>query len=142
MNHLFVILFSLILLVGYGKKEASAEKAATEKFAASKPDAVLWEFRTGGAVMSSPVIGANGTVYVGSNDNKVYALAGKTGIKKWEFETEGDVRSPVIGADGVVYVGSDDGTIYALKTDSKGPAKSLWPMRGQNAQHTGRAPKK
>ncbi len=140
MKHLFVILFSLILLVGCGKKEASAEKAATEEFAASKPGAVLWEFKTGGAVMSSPVIGANGTVYVGSNDNKVYALDGKTGIKKWEFETGGDVRCPGIGAEGVVYVGSDDGTIYALKTDSKGLAKSPWPMRGQNPQHTARAP--
>ena len=96
MKHLFVIIFSHILLVGCGKKEASAEK-----FAASKPDAVLWEFKTGGAVMSSPVIGANSTVYVGSNDNNVYALDGATGRKIWEFETGGDVRSPVIGADEV-----------------------------------------
>ena len=27
------------------------------------------------------------------------------------------------------------------KTDFKGPAKSPWPIRGQNAQRTGRAPK-
>ena len=32
--------------------------------------------------------------------------------------------------------------LYAIKTDSKGPAKSPWPMRGQNAQHTGRVMKK
>ena len=50
--------------------------------------------------------------------------------------------SPAIGSDGTVYVGSDDKKLYAIKTDSKGLAKSPWPMRGQNARHTGRAPTK
>ena len=61
----------------------------------------------------------------------------------WEFETGSEVfSSPAIGSDGTVYVGSFDTKLYAIKTDSKGLAKSPWPMRGQNAQHTGRAPKK
>ena len=60
----------------------------------------------------------------------------------WEFETGGGVSSPAIGPDGTVYVGSMDDKLYALKTDSKGLAKSPWPMRGQNARHTGRALKK
>jgi endonuclease/exonuclease/phosphatase family metal-dependent hydrolase len=47
--------------------------------------------------------------------------------------------SPAIGSDGTVYVGSWDDKLYAIKTESKGLAKSPWPMRGQNAQHTGRA---
>jgi outer membrane protein assembly factor BamB len=50
--------------------------------------------------------------------------------------------SPAIGSDGTLYVGSVDFKLYAIKTDSKGLAKSPWPMRGQNARHTGRAPKK
>ena len=63
--------------------------------------------------------------------------------KIWEFETGGNVfSSPAIGSDGTVYVGSDDSKLYAIKTDSKGLANSPWPMRGQNAQHTGRALKK
>ncbi|SVC28949.1 uncharacterized protein METZ01_LOCUS281803, partial [marine metagenome] len=32
--------------------------------------------------------------------------------------------------------------LYAIKTDSKGLAKSPWPMFGQNARHTGRVMKK
>ena len=91
-------------------------------------------------MLSSPAIGSDGTVYVGSEDNKLYALSGKSGIKLWEFETGSHVTSsPAIGSDGTVYVGSHDKKVYAIKTDSKGLAKSPWPMFGQNAQHTGRA---
>ena len=113
---------------------------------------------------SSPAIGTGGTVYIGSNDRKLYALNGKTGIKLWELETGDGVfggvySSPTIGSDGVVYVGSKDDKLYAIngKTgvklwkfetggivqssptiDSKGLAKSPWPMFGQNARQTGR----
>ena len=65
------------------------------------------------------------------------------GTKLWDFETGGWVTSsPAIGSDGTVYVGSEDKKLYAIKTESKGPAKSPWPMFGQNAQRTGRASKK
>ena len=89
---------------------------------------------------SSPAIRPDGTVYVGSRDKKLYAINGKSGLKLWEFETGGIVvSSPAIGSDGTLYVGSVDYKLYAIKTDSKGLAKSPWPMRGQNARHTGRA---
>ena len=74
------------------------------------------------------------------SDTKTKVTAG---IKLWEFETGNEVdSSPAIGSDGTVYVGSHDKKLYAIKTDSKGVAKSPWPMRGQNARHTGRAPAK
>ena len=67
----------------------------------------------------------------------------KIGTPIWEFETGGGVNSsPAIGSDGTVYVGSWDKNLYAIKTDSKGLAKSPWPMRGRNARHTGRVIKK
>jgi len=103
----------------------------------------LWEFETGSYVPPSPAIGTDGTVYVGSRDKKLYAINGKTGVKLWEFETRGAVSSsPAIGFDGTVYGGSQDNKLYAIKTDSKGLAKSPWPMRGLNARHTGRVMKK
>jgi hypothetical protein len=106
-----------------------------------KTGAKQWEFETGHYVIASPAIGVDGTVYVGSRDNKVYALDGKTGAKKWAFETGDRVASsPAIGSDGTVYVGSFDNKVYALKSFSFGPADSPWPMFGQNAQRTGRAP--
>ena len=84
--------------------------------AESKPGTVLWEFETGDAVSSSPAIGSDGTVYVGSWDKKLYAINGKTGVKLWEFETGrfAVVSSPAIGSDGTVYVGSDDNKLYAI----------------------------
>jgi len=66
----------------------------------------------------------------------------KIGTPIWEFKTGGGVVfSPSIGSDGTVYVGSGD-KLYAIKTDSKGLAKSPWPMRGQNARHSDRVVKK
>jgi len=63
-----------------------------------------WTFVTGGYVGSSPAIGADGTIYIGSRDTNVYAI-NPDGSKKWEFATGGDVKSsPAIGADGTIYV--------------------------------------
>ena len=180
------ILALCLCLAGCGKREQQDEQAKIPPVDPSKHKRFIWAFETGDGVYSSPAVGADGTVYVGSSDgklyalngktgakiwevktglrtdspaigvdgtvyipfpfaveSKLYALDGKTGAKKWEFETGGSmISSPVIGADGTLYIGSRDKKIYAIKTDSKGPANSPWPMRGQNAQHTGRAPKK
>jgi outer membrane protein assembly factor BamB len=145
-----LLMIGLVALLGCGKKEPVQPSVSNTK--ATKPEPTkakatagvkLWEFETGALVYSSPAIGSDGTVYVGSQDKKLYAINGKTGVKLWEFVTGGNVySSPAIGSDGTVYVGSVDKKLYAIKTDSKGPAKSPWPMCGQNARHTGRVMKK
>jgi len=108
---------------------------------ALNPDGSLkWRYLTGRYVSSSPAVGADGTVYVGSNDNFLYAL-NPNGILKWRYATEDYVySSPAIGTDGTVYVGSGDGYLYAIETNCGGLANSPWPMRGNNAQHTGMYP--
>ena len=68
------------------KKETPQPKTGPEAIV-QKPGTVLWEFETGGGVYSSPAIGSDGTVYVGSKDNKLYALNGNSGVKLWEFES-------------------------------------------------------
>ena len=101
----------------------------------------IWEFETEKG-FKSPAIGSDGTIYLGADDDRLYALNGKSGEKLWEFETSWDVESsPAISSDGTVYF-VDYAIIYALKTPSKGPAKSPWPMFGQNAQRTGQVLKK
>ena len=60
----YAALLVLVLGVGCGKKDP-VEPAAELK---------LWEFETGSAVSSSPAIGSDDTVYVGSGDRKLYAI--------------------------------------------------------------------
>ena len=73
-----------------------------------------WEFTTGDYVSSSPAIGPDDTIYIGSYDNKLYALY-PNGTKKWDFATEWSIESsPMIGSDGIIYIGSRDGKLYAL----------------------------
>ena len=47
-----------------------------------------WELVTGGEVNSSPAVGADGTIYVGSFDDNVYALNPDSTLE-WEFATGG-----------------------------------------------------
>ncbi|MFZ0886958.1 MAG: PQQ-binding-like beta-propeller repeat protein [Candidatus Binataceae bacterium] len=74
-----------------------------------------WEFITSGWVFSSPAIANDGTIYVGSDDNNLYAI-NPDGTKKWKFPTHyySVQSSPAIGSDGTIYVGSDDGNLYAI----------------------------
>jgi len=78
---------------------------------------VLWTYDTGGEVNSSPVIDKNGIIYIGSDDNKLYAI-NPDGTLKWTYSTGGDIRSsPALGRDETIYVGSRDHNIYAINPD-------------------------
>ncbi len=84
-------------------------------FADPPSEPVLWEYATGGVIYSSATLGRDGTVYIGSGDNKVYALD-SSGNEKWTF-TAGDWVDavPALSADeSVVYIGSWDNKLYAL----------------------------
>jgi hypothetical protein len=75
-----------------------------------------WKFATNGAVRSSPVLGPDGSLYVGSYNKSIYAID-TAGRLKWKFATNGPVfSSPVLGPDGSLYVGSSDYNIYAIDT--------------------------
>lgn len=74
---------------------------------------VDWQYPTGGAIWSSPVV-ANGVVYVGSEDKTVYALNAGTGALIWKYTTGGIIHSSPTVANGVVYIGSFDNNVYAL----------------------------
>jgi hypothetical protein len=85
----------------------------------SGPDSssLKWSFNASSYISSSPTIGADGTIYVGSYDYNLYAV-NPDGTQKWSFATGGLVfSSPAIGADGTIYVGSADGNLYALSPD-------------------------
>ena len=53
----------------------------------------MWTYQTGATVFSSPVVGTDGTVYIGSHDKNIYAFVGATGVRKWPtpFATNGSM---------------------------------------------------
>jgi outer membrane protein assembly factor BamB len=75
---------------------------------------IWWAVATGGPIVSSPAIADDGSVLVGSQDQKLYAVA-RDGSIKWSYAT-GDIifSSPAIAHDGTIYIGSDDDHLYAL----------------------------
>jgi outer membrane protein assembly factor BamB len=78
---------------------------------------VKWGYETGNPVYSSPAIGADGTIYVGSTDFNLHAI-NPNGTLKWKYATGNEiVSSPAIGVDGTIYVGSYDGYLYAVNPD-------------------------
>jgi len=79
--------------------------------------AVIGYYPTGGVIQSTPAIGEDGVIYVGSNDNCLHAVS-PAGEGLWTFETGYDVvSSPAIGEDGTIYVGSEDRNLYAINPD-------------------------
>ena len=87
---------------------------------ARSPDEILqppltlrWKFKTGGSIVSSPVV-VNDILYVGSDDKQLYALDAQKWGEKWRFNTGGAIRySPTVWH-GIVYFISMDGKVYAL----------------------------
>ncbi|MBT4285817.1 MAG: PQQ-binding-like beta-propeller repeat protein, partial [Deltaproteobacteria bacterium] len=80
----------------------------------------IWSFGTGDSMFAQPIIGPDGTIYVGSYDNKFYAI-NPNGTQKWSFDASGDIYgSAALSADGRIYFGSKNdnrnnwSVIYAL----------------------------
>jgi len=85
-----------------------------------------WKFEALDKVMSSPVIGPDGTIYIGGEDFHLYALK-PTGELKWKYKAGLPVRSSaVVGPEGRIYFGSDDKNLYCLSPDGK----KIWAFQG------------
>ncbi len=73
---------------------------------------VRWKFQARDSVEGTAAI-ADGTVYVGSEDEFVYALDLETGALRWKFKA-GPVKAPVAARGGLAYAGNLDGMFYCL----------------------------
>jgi outer membrane protein assembly factor BamB len=64
-------------------------------------------------VEASPVIGSDGTIFIGADDGKVYAIDGTTGVIHWAVtvQSEGVDSSAAIGFDGTIYVGAGESVV-------------------------------
>lgn len=86
-------------------------------------------FTAGDWIDATPVIGPDGTLYVGSWDGKLYALkdTGTALTKSWEYAAGSFIFSSVaIGPDGTLYVGSGDSNLHAV--NANGTPKWKFPV--------------
>ena len=72
-----------------------------------------WKFTAEDEIRSTPLI-HNGTVYVGTYDENLYALDPMSGALRWKFATEGGICSTPAALGDVVVFGSEDHNVYAL----------------------------
>lgn len=102
---------------------------------------LLWSYKTSGAVESSPIIGADGTVYLGSHDGNLYALS-SDGSLKWKFKVADPVyderwkvskaimATPAIAKDGTIYINGASSYLHAVNPD--GQEKWRFPIKWSN----------
>ena len=92
------------------------------------PLELLWKFKTGGPIHASPVI-ANGILYIGSTDGKLYALDAKQWGIKWVFDAGDAIRYSATVLGNKVYFSARNNKVYAL--DAK-TGEKLWEFKSRS----------
>lgn len=80
------------------------------------PVEVLWQTRTDGDFLSSPVV-VGRTLYVGGRDGRLRAIDVADGTERWNLGFDGAVNVPVAYADGTLFAGTTDGHVHAVDGD-------------------------
>jgi outer membrane protein assembly factor BamB len=83
---------------------------------------LLWKFKTGGRVVSSPLV-VGDVIYVGSTDGSLYAINRGDGTQRWKFDSKGPISSSPALHNGLVFISSVDGLVYAIDA---GTGQSKW----------------
>lgn len=89
---------------------------------------VAWSFPTGARIFASPVIGPDGTLYIGSVDGTFNALSAE-GELRWSYTASAPIFSTAaISSAGHIYIGCDDGTFLAFHPSGR----VLWSERREH----------
>ena len=142
---------------GYGSYDPNG---TPPKLVAINPDGTTkWEVRTGHWIMAAPVIGTDGSIYVGTSQHPldtpgVFFAVRADGTIKWTYDTAPDVADDppakvnppdiypgaTIDANGVVYFADEVGAMWAIREDGELVWKRLHTMGGPpwgNVMHGG-----
>ncbi len=122
---------------------------ACKLYALTSEGSLLWEHETCSTThatyynssRTSPAIGDNGVIYVGSDDfygtGGIYAV-NPDGTRRWEREDLSRTdQSLAMDNSGVLYAGSYTTGVIALATSASGLSQSAWPVQRNNARGTG-----
>jgi outer membrane protein assembly factor BamB/tRNA A-37 threonylcarbamoyl transferase component Bud32 len=82
----------------------------------------LWKFKCEDEVRGTPAI-HQGTVYIGSYDNNLYALDAADGKFQWKYPTDGGIVSRPLIVEGNVIFGSEDKRLHVVSARS---GKVVW----------------
>ncbi len=74
----------------------------------------VWAASTSNFISQSSPAVVNNLVYIGSEDNSLYAFDAATGLQKWAAPTGASIHSSAAVANGIAYIGSTDGKLYAF----------------------------
>jgi len=78
-----------------------------------------WRFASSSPFLASPVVGNNGTIYLGDTSGLFYAIK-PDGREDWKIRLGGGVRfSANIGNAGTIFVVADDGMLYSITPDGE-----------------------
>jgi outer membrane protein assembly factor BamB len=95
----------------------------------------IWKFEIPLSQISTPACKINassisdeGTLYLGSADDHLYAVSIKDGQMKWRYQTGGGIYSAPAVKNGKVFFGSVDGELYALNSED---GSILWKFKAQ-----------
>jgi eukaryotic-like serine/threonine-protein kinase len=89
----------------------------------------VWEQKiSGNELLSSPVL-HNGSIYIGSVDEKILALDPTTGRTIWESPVDGSVIATIMMTPDTLVVGTGKGKLYALNPDD---GKIIWVFQTGN----------
>ena len=123
-----------------GKPEIGERRATGALRALGKEGGVTQWMRTLAMPLQGSLTLANGRLFGGGRDGKLYAFDSGTGEVRWSFEYSAPFDSQPVVAGGHVYAGSEDGNLIAVDENT---GKLLWrsrtrgPVRGPVAINNG-----
>ncbi len=67
----------------------------------------LWVFKTHSGVSSSPAV-SDGVVFIGSDDDNIYAIDENKSKEIWKFETGGEIGYSPAVSENMIFIGSSN----------------------------------
>lgn len=124
-----------ILYIGGREYDSDSEEMHHFVYAVDTDDgSVKWSKPMDEYTMGTvPALGADGTVYLGSNDGYLYALDPQDGSTLWRKGVLNSGASPMIGSDGTIYVvRSSTGRLKAIE-DKRNEGEVKWTFDSNSA---------